>query len=73
MFAFEASTRRAILENLRPGDVLAWAKRDNVNNYEHSAILVGPTSIACHTHTRRGLDYTDVNIFPFVTLVKLPN
>jgi hypothetical protein len=67
-----ATTRTAILDNLVPGDVLAWASRDNVNSYEHSAILVGPTLIACHTHSRRALDFSDVS-FPWVTLVKLPN
>jgi hypothetical protein len=65
------STRDAIRHHLKLGDVLFYLSKDNPNSYQHSAILVGPTNIACHTKARQGLDYTDVH-FPWVMLVKLP-
>jgi hypothetical protein len=65
------NTRQAILQNLQPGDLLAYASRDHPEKYEHLALLVGPTGIACHTRHRFGKDYTDV-YFPWVTLLKLP-
>jgi hypothetical protein len=66
-----ASTRTAIREKLTAGDVLIYAVKDNVNHYEHSAILVGPDTICCHTRSRNGKDFTDVDM-PFVMLLKLP-
>jgi hypothetical protein len=65
------TTKAAILEHLTPGDVLAYASKDNASSYEHMAILVGPTTIACHSRHRFGQEYTDV-YFPWVTLLKLP-
>jgi hypothetical protein len=65
-------TRQAIRTQLQPGDVLAYASKDNPNHYEHMAILVGPDKIACHTRMRFQVDYSDV-YFPWVTLLKLPS
>ncbi|MCI0336642.1 MAG: hypothetical protein L0226_03625 [Acidobacteria bacterium] len=65
------STRNKILQNLRAGDLLAYARKPNPNHYEHMAILVGPDTIACHTYSRLNKDYTDVS-FPWVTLLRLP-
>lgn len=67
----DGDTRAAITGNLQPGDVIAYASKPNVNNYEHAALLVGPASIACHSRSRFGHDYTDVN-WPYVTLLRLP-
>jgi len=66
-----ATTRQAILENLAAGDVLIYASKNNHDSYEHSAILVAPQNICCHTHSRRAQDYNAVH-FPWVTLLKLP-
>ncbi|PZR80501.1 MAG: hypothetical protein DLM68_19560 [Hyphomicrobiales bacterium] len=60
---------REALGSLEPGDALFYASKDNVNSYEHSAILVGPTNIACHTTARIDRDYNDVDI-PWITLLK---
>jgi len=70
------NTRDAIVRNLGPGDILAYASKDSAARYEHVCIIVGqPTSnrvpIAWHTRHRLGQDYTDV-YFPWVTLLKLP-
>jgi hypothetical protein len=53
-------TRDAILLNLRPGDLIAYASKDDARKYEHFAILVGPTTIACHTQSRYGDEYDRV-------------
>jgi hypothetical protein len=65
------STRKAILQHLMGGDVLCYASHDNHDSYEHSAILLGSTQIACHTKSRIYADYTAV-YHPWVTLLKLP-
>jgi hypothetical protein len=65
------STRKAILQNLIGGDVLCYASRDNHDSYEHAAILLGSTQIACHTRSRVFTDYADV-YHPWVTLLKMP-
>ena len=65
------STRRAVQEKLTAGDVLIYASKDNHDSYEHSAILVGPTQICCHTTSRRALDFNNVS-HPWVTLLKMP-
>jgi len=64
-------TRQAIVDHLRPGDVLVYASKDNHDSYEHASLLVGPVHIACHTRARVDKDYTDV-YFPWVTLLRLP-
>jgi hypothetical protein len=64
-------TRKDIMEKLHAGDVLLYATKDNHDSYEHSAILVGPGVICCHTSSRRALDYETV-YHPWVTLLRLP-
>jgi len=70
-----------IIRNLQPGDILAYASKDNANHYEHLAMIVGWTGantpnadvkIACHTKNRFNITYLDVP-FPWVTLLRLPN
>jgi hypothetical protein len=65
------NTRQAILQQLQPGDLLAYASRAHPDAYEHLALLVGPSNIACHTTQRYNKDYTDV-YFPWITLLRLP-
>jgi hypothetical protein len=65
------STRDNILRNLGPGDVLAYASRDNVNKSEHMAMIVDSTLITCHTRARFGEDFTTVSIL-WVTLLRMP-
>jgi hypothetical protein len=62
----------AAIKKLEPGDVLAYASKDNALKYEHICLIVAKNGkIACHTHSRFGEDYTDVN-FAWVTLLKMP-
>src|SRR5262249_37693456 len=68
------STRTMISEQLRPGDLLGYASQSGNSimhgKYEHLAILVGPTSIACHTASRFGEPFTAVWRYPWLTLLK---
>ena len=57
-------------QSLRPGDVLAYADKDNASHYKHMAILVGPTVIACHSKNRFNKDFTDVP-FSLVTSIQI--
>jgi hypothetical protein len=66
------ATRQAIRTQLQPGDVLAYASKEDLDHYEHMVILVGPDKIACHTRMRFFADYNDIS-FPWVTLLKLPS
>jgi hypothetical protein len=61
----------AILGSLSPGDVLIYATKDDVDHYEHSAILVTPTQICCHTRSRQAEEYSTV-YHPWATLLKMP-
>jgi hypothetical protein len=65
------STRQAIQQFLEPGDILAYASKPHLDNYEHMVMLCGKDTIACHTRQRFNIDYTDV-YFPWITLLKLP-
>lgn len=72
-----ASTRSAIQRNLGVGDVLAYADkdglaRDGTGHYEHVCLLLSSDGkIACHTKSRFGNDYNDID-HPWVTLLKMP-
>lgn len=60
------------IKSLQPGDVLAYASKDNLQKYEHICLIVAPGGkIACHTRARFGQSYDDV-YFPWVTLLKMP-
>jgi hypothetical protein len=72
-----ATTRTAIAQNLTLGDVLAFAsssdlRSDGTGVYEHICLLLSADGkISCHTTSRFGKDYTDID-YPWVTLLKLP-
>jgi hypothetical protein len=70
-----------IIGALQPGDILAYAAKDNRDHYEHLAMIVALTGantadadvkIACHTKNRFGITYLDVP-FPWVTMLRMPN
>lgn len=67
----DASTRDAIMSELRPGDVVAYASKDKAAHYEHMALLVNPGKIACHTRMRYNVDYANIH-WPWITLIRLP-
>lgn len=70
-----------IIRGLQPGDLLAYANKGREQDYAHLAMIVGITGantpaadvkIACHTRNRFFVTYLDV-VFPWVTLLRLPN
>jgi hypothetical protein len=62
----------ADITSLDPGDVIAYASKDDLQKYEHICLIVGRGGkIACHTRARYGKDWDDVS-FPWVTLLKMP-
>jgi hypothetical protein len=64
-------TRDAIVANLKPGDLLAYATQPKSSKYGHLAMLVTATGIACHSSSRNGQDFTEPP-FSWVTLLKMP-
>lgn len=64
-------TRQNIVSKLQPGDLIAYASKDKPDKYEHLVILVGPTTIACHTRSRFGAEFDTIG-FPWLTLLRLP-
>jgi Putative peptidoglycan binding domain len=64
-------TRKAIVENLKPGDLIAYAGKEKTSSYGHLAMMVSSTGIACHSSSRNDKDFTEPP-FPLVTLLKFP-
>jgi hypothetical protein len=68
----------AIRTNLNRGDLIAYSSQDTSKNapeqwadhYEHFAILTSETGIACHTHSRFNVQFSEIG-WPFVTLLKI--
>jgi Putative amidase domain len=61
------------IKDLEPGDLLAYASRNNPSAYEHICLIVEKGGkISCHSNSRFGLPYTAIKSYDWVTLLKMP-